>query len=188
MNSDGLYSDTPPITDGDDVFTAFFEETDKEYIGTPVDKNGRCQRDAVRLPKAEYFVRVPEGADCIAVHIPAKGALTSEACKASYSRAIEIFRTVHPSKDFKAFRCHSWMMAPELGEILKPGSNLLDFQAPYLKHPCKTRGEDVFNFVFKTPKPGKYEDLPDQTSLQRALKEIYISGKYLYEYTGIFAI
>ena len=188
MNSEGLYADTPPVTDGDEGFAAFFEETDSEYTGTPVDKNGRCQRGVIRLSKSEYFIRVPEGADCIAVHIPAKGALTREACEESYARAEEIFRTVHPKKNFKAFRCHSWMMAPELGGILKPGAKLLDFQAHYLKHPCKTRGEDVFNFVFKTPNPGRYEDLPEETSLQRALKEMYLSGKYLYEYNGILPI
>ena len=123
----------------------------------------------------------------LAVHIPAKGALTRESCEESYAKAIEIFKKHYPERDFKAFRCHSWMMAPELADILKPGSNLLEFQRPYKKYPSHTKGEDVLNFVFKM-KFTSYEDLPEDTSLQRALKKIYLSGGYLYEYCGIFTI
>ena len=76
---------------------------------------------------------------------------------------------------------------PELKEILRPNANLLDFQAPFLKYPCKTKGEDVYNFVFKT-KPVAPATLPENSSLQRALKAIYLSGGYLYEYNGIFTV
>ena len=79
------------------------------------------------------------------------------------------------------------MMAPELEEILKPGSNLLEFQKPYTKYPCRTKGEDVLNFVFKM-KFTSYNNLPEDTSLQRELKKIYLSGEYLYEYNGLFSI
>ena len=187
FNSDGLYADTPPILQNDSTFTAFFKETDHSYIGTPVDENGRCMRDAIELDKNEYFIRLPIGSACLSVHIPARGALTHEACEESYKRAKELFSTLHPELKISAFRCHSWMMAPELKSILRPGSNLLDFQAPYLKYPCKTKGEDVYNFVFKT-KPIAPAKLPEDTSLQRALKAIYLAGGYLYEYNGIFTM
>ena len=187
INSVGLYADTPPVLEDDDGFTAFFKETEQSYIGTPVDENGRCQRDAVTLDKEEYFIRLPLGATCLSVHIPAKGALTHEACEESYARAKVLFSSLHPHLTVQAFRCHSWMMAPELKKILRPNSNLLDFQAPYLKYPCKTKGEDVYNFVFKTT-PVDPATLPEDSSLQRALKEIYLSGGYLYEYNGIFTV
>ena len=187
MNSNGLYADTPPIQEGERGFSAFFRETEHTYIGTPVDENGRCQRNAVILDKEEYFIRLPLGATCLSVHIPAKGALTHEACEESYTRAKAIFSALHPNLTIQAFRCHSWMMAPELKEILRPNANLLDFQAPFLKYPCKTKGEDVYNFVFKT-KPVAPATLPENSSLQRALKAIYLSGGYLYEYNGIFTV
>jgi hypothetical protein len=41
----------------------------------------------------------------------------------------------------------------------------------------------VFNFVF----PGYGDDfskLPEDTSLQRKIKAMYLSGKYIYEYAG----
>jgi hypothetical protein len=185
MNADGLYSDTPPL--GEPCFTAFFREGDGFFEGTPINADGKCQNIAVRLSKDEYFIRLAPGDDCLGVHIPQKGALTRETCEASYKTAIEIYKKHYPELDVKAFRCHSWMMSPQLIDILKPDSNLLEFQRPYLKYPCHTKGLDVFTFVFKAS-PESYSDLPEDTSLQRALKQIYLGGGYLYEFNGIFTV
>jgi len=43
----------------------------------------------------------------------------------------------------------------------------------------------VLNFVFLL-KYKTYADLAEDSSLQRALKKLYVNGKYLYEYGGIF--
>ena len=187
MNDDGLFSDTPPITPCSKGFTAFFEEDIEAFAGTPINPDGRCKKEPVRLQKSEFEIKIKPGDTCLGVHIPAKGALTKEACDESYKRAIEIYKKHFPQHNIKAFRCHSWMMAPELEKILSPDSNLVSFQKPYLKYPAHTKGEDVFVFVFKSS-PDNPEDLPDGTSLQRALKKLYLSGSYLYEYNGIFTI
>ena len=75
-------------------------------------------------------------------------------------------------------------MSPELAEILKPGANLLLFQQPYLRYPVPTKGEDVLNFVFFL-RFTSFADLPEDTSLQRALKAKYLAGERLYEYGGV---
>ena len=186
MRSDGLLFTTPPVCD-DGAFEVTFVETDDCYIGNPVDKKGRCKREAVVLPKDEYVVRLRPGEDCLSVHIPAQGELTVEACRNSYERALDIFKKFYPELDVKAFHCHSWMMAPELNDIMKPESKLLAFQKPYMKFPVETAGDDVLNFVFKL-KFKTYEDLAEDTSLQRTLKKMYLSGQYLYEYGGIIII
>ena len=188
MNEEGLCADTPPIHQNSNGFTAFFKETEQSYIGTPIKADGKCQKEPITLDKNEFFMKVPLHSACLAVHIPAKGALTEEACRQSYERALEIFSKLYPSTPIRAFRCHSWMMSPQLKEILKEDSNLLRFQAPFHKYPCKTKGEDVFNFVFKMLPPKHYDHLPEETSLQRALKQIYLNGGYLYEYNGIFTV
>ena len=186
MNCDGMYKDTPPVK-SEGGFEAFFEETDTHYIGTPVGENGRCKNKIVKLDKNEYSIRLRPGNDCLSVHIPMQGVLTKEACDQSYSRALELFKKHYPELDVKAFHCHSWMMAPELADIMKPDSKILGFQEPYKKYPAETEGRDVLNFVFKL-KFTTYDDLAEDTSLQRALKKLYLSGQYLYEYCGIIII
>ena len=78
------------------------------------------------------------------------------------------------------------MMSPELQFHLKPTSRVLGFAAPYARFPIFSEGEDVLNFVFYL-KFKTYEDLAEDTSLQRSLKRLYLDGGRLYEYGGIFA-
>lgn len=186
MNADGLLVETPPVNENG-AFDAAFSETDDCYIGNSINKKGRCEREAVVLSKTDYLVKLRPDDDCLSVHIPSQGALTVEACKDSYERAISIFKKYYPELDVKALHCHSWMMSPELSGILKPESNLLAFQKPYMKFPVETEGKDVLNFVFKL-KFKTYEDLAEDTSLQRTLKKMYLSGQYLYEYGGIMIV
>ena len=183
MNAAGLYRGTPPETD-EAGFNAFFREEADAFVGTPVSEKGRCQKESVRFPKAEYRLALQPGDTVLDVHIPAPGPLTEELCAESYARARALFAAHYPEISPKSFHCHSWMMAPELAEILKPSSHLLAFQKPFLKYPAHTKGEDVLNFVFKL-RFTSYADLPEETSLQRALKARYLAGGYLYEYCGV---
>ena len=182
MNDLGLYRDTPPLREGG--FDAFFREETDFYEGTPVGENGRCRNEAVRLSKTEWEILLRPGDMMLGAHIPGHQPLTVELCAASYARARELFAKHYPEFDFKGFHCRSWTMSPELAEILKPGANLLLFQQPYLRYPVPTKGEDVLNFVFFL-RFTSFADLPEDTSLQRALKAKYLAGERLYEYGGV---
>lgn len=184
MRADGMYASAPPASK-DGGFNASFEETDSEYIGTVVSVCGRCERKVHSFAKSEWILRVKPHDTCISVHIPDKGALTEEACVDSYNRATETFKKYYPELDIKAFHCHSWMLAPELKDMMKPDSKILGFANRYMKYPVPTDGDDVMNFVFYL-KAKDYKDLPEDTSLQRNLKQLYLSGGYLYEYGGLF--
>jgi hypothetical protein len=126
---------------------------------------------------------------CLSVHIPprSKGPLTAEACDASYRRALEIFREHYPELDIKAIRCRSWMLSHELRELLPPDSNIITFQRKYALYPINSGGNDVFTFVFRGFS-GDTLDLPEETSLQRAIKRVYLDGGYIYESGGIFPV
>ena len=182
MNDLGMYRDTPPLREGG--FQAFFRETSDCYEGTPVGENGRCRSEIVRLPKAEYEILLRPGDMILDAHIPGHAPLTVELCAKSYARARKLFAAHFPEYEAKGFRCHSWTMSPELAEVLKPGANLLVFQQPYLRYPIPTKGEGVLNFVFFL-RYTTFADLPEDTSLQRALKARYLAGDRLYEYGGV---
>jgi hypothetical protein len=89
MNSDGLFIDTPPINE-EGAFDAFFLETESEYIGTRVGADGKCRPEHESFSKDEYILRMTEGDDCIAVHIPQGTGLTKKRCESSYERAVEV--------------------------------------------------------------------------------------------------
>lgn len=185
FNSDGLYSDTPPKQES--VFFASFEENEKEYSASPVSKGGRAMSGIFKYPKDRYKKVLGKGDSVLSVHIPVEGELSIEACDSSYKRAKEVFAKFFPTLDVKGFVCYSWMMSPELKLYVKENSRVLGFASKYMKFPIHTEGEDVLNFVFYL-KFKTYEDLPEDTSLQRNLKALYLNGGKLYEYGGIFAI
>lgn len=183
MNQYGLYADTPPVEEA--AFQAVFRETETHFEGNLVSDQGRCLTETGRYAKTDYDLILKPGDTCLSVHIPNEGDFSEESCRESYARAADIFKTHFPELTVKAFHCHSWMMAPELEDILKPSSRILSFSRKYLRYPIPTRGEDVLNFVFLL-KYKTYADLPEDSSLQRALKKLYVNGKYHYEYGGVF--
>ena len=185
MNAQGLYADTPPVEEA--AFRCRFAQDEHCYTGNPVSAQGRCLAGEQTFPKAEYELLLQPGDLCLSVHIPDQGDFSHASCLDSYARAKAVFERHFPELKIKAFHCHSWMMAPELASMLKSGSRILSFSGDYLRYPIPTQGEDVLNFVFLL-KFKTYEDLAEDTSLQRALKKLYVNGQYLYEYGGVFPL
>ena len=62
----------------------------------------------------------------LAIHIPEEGGrLMPAAVDASLARARELF------PEDAAARCRSWLLDPQLRELLAPGSNIVGFQQPH---------------------------------------------------------
>ena len=188
MKSDGMCLGTVPEDEGDGFYAEFFE-TDSEYIGHRILSNGKCSRHRETFSKNGHTLLISPSDTCLSVHIPpkSKGGFTKEICIENYKKAISIFKKCYPELKIKAIRCRSWMLSQELRDILKADSNILGFQQPYHIYPIVSKGQDVFNFVFKL-KFNTYQDMAEDTSLQRAIKKLYLDGKYVYEYGGIFSI
>ena len=182
INSDGLIYGTPP-TEGDPIRTDFTED-DAAYHAHPILPDGRCSLTVSRYPKDTYRVLLQPGDSCLSVHIPGGSALTEGACEESYRRAGEIFERCF-SEPEKAFVCYSWMMSPQLEDMLSDGSALLSFKRKYRIFPIRTEGADVLNFVFRL-KYTSFEELPEDTSLQRAIKKLYLNGDRFYEFGGVY--
>ena len=80
--------------------------------------------------------------------------------------------------------CSSWLLDPQLGELLGENANITGFQNRYIRHPQKSAGMHVFGFVF--PKRyGSFETLPEDSGLRRKLKQLYLDGGHIYAYAGV---
>ncbi len=189
INSAGRLIGTPPDGDNQNCFTAKVSETEESFFGLCADCMGNCTSEPLEYPKSEWNLLLKKGDPILSVHIPNKGAFTFEACEESYARARDIFKDCYSEFSYKAFHCHSWMLDAKLREFLSESSNVLAFQKKYTLYAGETEGIDVFNFVFKMQYTQEidYKEIPEDTSLQRALKKLYIDGEYIYEYEGIFA-
>ena len=183
-NAKGRLHGTPPERENLQCFPRRVVETDTAYIGFPADPNGNCSSTAETYPKNLWQPIWRKNDAVLGVHIHNKGALTQEACEQSFRKARQILRDCYPTFTYSVFHCHSWMLDPQLRDHLPADSRILDFQNRFTLFAGETDGTDVFNFVFKL-KFKEYADMPEDTSLQRSLKQHYLAGKYIYEYEGI---
>ena len=168
--------------DEEGSFSATFEETETEFIGNPVE-NYRIQKEKKYFSKKEWVLGYKPGDNIISIHIPRNTDLSPEKISLAFKEALEIFKRSFPEFSPKAIYCSSWLLDPTLNEILGEKSNISSFSAPYVRHPNRNNGRDIFGYVF----PVGIEDfslLPEHTSFHRKLKEKYLKGEYIYSYSG----
>jgi hypothetical protein len=119
----------------------------------------------------------------LAIHIPEEGGpLTPAAVDASLARARELF------PEHAEARCTSWLLDPQLFELLPPGSNIVAFQRRFARTGETRLGDpEVLEFVFHTLEPN-LDRLPRETALQRAVGDHLRGGGHLYTTTGTLAL
>jgi len=170
--------------------TAFFgtlTETDDYYEGYPVDTwNAVALSHKKRYPKSEWELFIGENDPVISVHIPPGKDFTPENMEAAYADCLRILEKSFPEYKPRAFYCRSWLMDPQLREMMRPTSNILAFQEKYLRFPNPSDGAAVLTFLFDDPTITNWEDLPESSSLQRKVKAHYLNGKFIYEPCGFF--
>ena len=161
-------------------------ETETAITGHPVVK-GIVERETVTLLKSEWTQVLCDDDLVPRIHIPRQGSFDAESIQASIDRAREVFATCYPDMPFKAIFCESWLLSEDLKDMLKPDSKILAFQNRFIKVPLKSEGADASDFVYPLPIGYRdYPNLPEDTSLQRAIKQRYLEGGYVYEGAGFF--
>ena len=116
----------------------------------------------------------PAGTSVLNVHIPAGDPLDADAVRAAMDYAPRFFE-IYFDSTFELFHCHSWLLSPQLKEILPEDSRILQFQNLY--EVCQVdeerqAEERVFGFLADDPTA-----YPEDTSLQRKMKETLLAGK-----------
>jgi len=124
-----------------------------------------------------------DGRKAISVHIPSDSVMTREALDASYKQAMEF----EPFGDYRSgnFYCSSWLLAPVLKELLPESSRIRNFMNDYEIIKTDSGDSEVMRWVYKKEYPD-IVSLPEETSLQRAIKKHLLSGGHIGEGIGIY--
>ena len=119
-----------------------------------------------------------KGTPVINIHIPQGEPLTWKACEESIERAKKVWGEDMP------YVCHSWLLYPGLDEALGKKSNIREFRKHFkvLQTDYKEREAEwrVFGKVLKN-----VAEYPEETSLQKKVKEYLLSGRVLGNGWGI---
>lgn len=136
-----------------------------------------------RIGELEYEIKRLQDDVIIGIHIPSDADLSPEAVNASLELSKHFFADYYPELSECEYICHSWLMDPQLKKMLASDSNILNFQLKFEIYDIGQESEDYLDWVFQTE--GKsYKDLPENTSLQRKLKEFLLLGGKIHDSYG----
>jgi hypothetical protein len=145
---------------------------------------GRLQYNRMTVRAAHVANAFRDGAPAVGIHIPESGPLTPEACGESLAQAGGFFARYFPETPTRLAICTSWLLDPQLAEYLAPESNIVQFQRRFTLVGDGYDGDaDVLRFVFHRIAP-RIDDLPQRTTLERAIVAHLRAGKQWRNRTG----
>jgi len=172
--------------DEEGKFFADIEEKDGKYTGYEINEFGEVTTNKITLEGYTPFIK--KGDKILSVHIPAHEPLNDEVNEKAYRDANEIFRKCYPEHDFKAFCCFSWMLEKRLRPIMGRETNITRFQDKYVGFPLKSNADGVKSFLYHIKGNVEIKDLPENNSMQKAVKQYMLDGNVFYEKGGIFVM
>ncbi|MBQ9514772.1 MAG: DUF5596 domain-containing protein [Ruminococcus sp.] len=160
-------------------YTRFIDETFKMTGKLYFDRYWWTIRQAgfhlFRIGELEYEMKHIDGDIVIGIHIPSDADFSPSAIDASLARARQFFATNYPELLNAEYRCHSWLLDSQLKGMLNESSNILNFQNRFEIFDEGEVGTDFIEWLYNT-KSTDYAVLPENTSLQRKMKEHLLSG------------
>ena len=147
---------------------------------------GRLQFELISF-RREYEregLKLHPDSQVINVHIPSRGPLDPEDCRKSYEKAAEFYREAFEGKPI-VFVCNSWLLYPAHREILPERSNIRAFLSNYDVYETVESKEDLWRIFYGAEEKG-YENLPENSSLERAYKRWLLAGNPVGHSRGVY--
>ena len=144
---------------------------------------GRLNYEFGLKQKHEYADRFGEDAAYIYLHIPsAPNGLQDDEVAESLQMAREKLDVYFPecAGRKKVFAVRTWLLGPQLRQMLKPDSNIIKFQNRFEITDFYEGTSSYVSNIFKTNGPLEsidFASLPEETSLQKAIKERLLRGE-----------
>lgn len=128
-----------------------------------------------RLNDLEFELYMDNSTPTIAIHIPSDAVLSEQVCKDGVRTAQEFVRKYFTNYIDAPFSCNSWLLSPNLKKLLPPTSNILKFQNMFQIQQIDENCDKYMKWVYKK-NYSNFEDLPEDTSLQRKMKVFLLQG------------
>lgn len=117
-----------------------------------------------------------DGETNIKIHIPRGGRLFIEDVKDSLKASKEYLKKYFGIESTNYY-CSSWLLSKDLQEIIDKNSNIYKFYELFdIVAETHDAIPDILNFVFELDSCEDYSTLPENTSLQKNLKELLLAG------------
>lgn len=169
------------------AFSRFVREYKESYGSYGFDRGSWTPRQVscklFRIGQLEYELTTLDCTPVVSLHIPTDADLRPAVLRPSIREGLTELYRLFPEYAEKKVCCHSWLLSPQLKEFLPEDSNILRFQELFDIEPDSTPSSNVLLWVFKNPKLPP-ETYPENTSLQRKLKQFFLNGGQFLEGKG----
>lgn len=169
------------------AFSRFVREYHRGYGCYGFDRGSWTPRQVsckiFRIGQLEYELTTLDGEKIVSLHIPTDVDLRPEILRPSMQEGLTELYRLFPEYAGKKVYCHTWLLSPLLKAFLPENSNILRFQELFDMEPEGVPGNDIKLWVFKNPKL-PIEEYPEDTSLQRKLKQFLLDGGQFLEGIG----
>ena len=134
----------------------------------------------------QYEKKEFNGNPAIGIHIPSGTKLDVCQNLLSFKGALDFFAKYYPELKISGFVCESWLLSKEIEEVMGRKTNISRFGDMFDRYDIgDTKGDAVYRFVYKlTPPYPELDDLPEDTTLRKNLKEYMKTGKRVYACGG----
>lgn len=129
-----------------------------------------------RIGALEYEFEEYEEEKVISLHIPSDADLSPACVDDSLARAKAFFRNFYPEYSCCRYICDSWLLSPVLASLLPKSSRILAFQQRFELLKSDTENKEFIEWLFQSPQNTPYADLPEDTSLQRSVRQLLLDG------------
>lgn len=128
-----------------------------------------------RIGELEYEMMIQNDKKVISIHIPADTNMASSNLRKSYLDARDFFEKYYPEYAKAEMICGSWLLAPALKKLLPESSRIIQFQNSFELTSQEDDSPGVLDWVYGR-RDIPFENLPEETSLQRKLKKYLLDG------------
>ncbi len=171
--------------DPEGAFKATFTEDEDNYYGHR-SLGPRVETTSGTFPKAEWEIFARPGDKCMSIHIPKGADISPETLDAAFREGRRTLQERFPEHTGNMIFASSWIIDPKLEELLGPDSKITKLGRRFIRYPQRSAGMHIYGNVFNKRLEGQpYEELPEDTSLMRKLKQLYLDGGYIYAYGGL---
>jgi len=161
-----------------------FHEDDQNFYGHSC-TDCKIDLEEKAFPKSQWEAFLCPGEECLSIHIPSGTDISIAALNRYFETGRAIAKERYPEHKSTAIYGSSWILDPALIQFVGEGSKIAGLQSRFIKYPQLSGSRPSFSFVFGKPNYDNYEDLPENTSLQRKLKKLYLEGGCTRTYAGI---
>lgn len=166
-------------------FSLFMEEREAGFHDTDFDRGWWSWRFTAGLEfrvgtlfyEMTNFPGATSPSPALAIHIPSDAQLDNTATHASFRKAHAFFAQFFPDFHYASAFTDSWLLAPVLEKILGQKSRIREFRNNFHLLSADENSDAALQFIFQNPKI-QPADMPENTSLQRSIKKLYLEGNH----------